>query len=117
MIVSPLNGTTVIETAKNVVLLCSAIGEPAKYNFSKWVQYAPDAITKVKEYDSSRIEGGKSYLAFTSVSYMDSGIYHCFVRNGIEDNRTGNVKATNSTVQTVKGNMMLTVANSMHLSV
>ena len=92
------------ETATNVILLCSALGEPAEYTFSKWVQYAPDGITKVNEYDSSRIEVGKSYLVLTPVSYMDSGIYHCFVRNGIEDYRTGNVIATNNTVQNVKGN-------------
>ena len=85
------------------MLLCSAKGEPREYNFSKWIQYSPDGLTKIKEYDSSRIEGGNAYLTFASVSYMDSGIYHCFVKNGIEDYRTGNATATNNTVQIVKG--------------
>ena len=85
------------------MLLCSAKGEPREYNFSKWIQYSPDGLTKIKEYDSSRIEGGNAYLTFASVTYMDSGIYHCFVKNGIEDYRTGNATATNNTAQTVKG--------------
>ena len=104
--VSPLNGTTLTETATNVMLLCSALGEPQVYNFSKWIQYAPDGLTKVKEYESSHIKDGNAYLTFESVSYLNSGIYHCFVRNGIEDYRTGNIVATNSTSQTVKGSFI-----------
>ena len=88
------------------MLLCSAKGEPQKYTFSKWIQYAPDGRTKVKEYDSSRIEGGNAYLTLSSVSYMNSGTYYCIVSNGIEDYTTGNVTATNNTFQTVTGILM-----------
>ena len=110
--VSPLNGTTLTETATNVMLLCSATGEPQVYNFSKWIQYAPDGHTKVKEYESSHIKDGNAYLTFKSVSYMNSGIYHCFVRNGIEDYRTGDIVATNSTSQIVKGSLLTLFVSS-----
>ena len=107
---SRLNGTTLPETATNVMLLCSAVGEPQDYYFSKWIQYAPDGLTKVSEYESSHIKNGNAFLAFESVSYMNSGIYHCFVSNGIEDFKTGNIVATNSTSQIVKGNCACAVS-------
>ena len=106
-----LNGTTVTESDANVILMCSANGEPTNYTFS-WIQYAPDGITPIKEYSPTRIHDGIAYLAFAYSSYMDSGVYHCFAENGIEDYKTGNLKATNNTVLAVKGKSTAAIQNA-----
>ena len=110
--VSPLNGTTVTESDANVILMCSAKGEPKNYTFS-WIQYAPDGITQIKEYSPARVHDGNAYLAFANISHMNSGVYHCFAENGIEDYKTGMLKATNNTVLVVKGRLSVKIQNSV----
>ena len=95
-------GRTVTENDANAIMMCSGKSEPANYIVS-WIQYAPDGIIPIKEYSPTRIHDGIAYLAFASSSYMDSGVYHCFAENGIEDYKTGNLKDTNNTVLVVKG--------------
>ena len=100
---SRINATDVQEGDVNVMLLCSAKGEPQKYNFHNWVHYASDGKTLIQEYTSKMINSSHAYLVFQKTSYMDSGVYECQVDNGIADFTTGLLIATNRTNQLVKG--------------
>ena len=104
------NGTDITEGDRNVLLVCSATGEPHSYAFASWIHYAPAGIhngqTKIREFASTMTETNKAYLVFPNIRYMDSGVYECSVSNGISNYQTGKVFATVQRSLLVKGNIM-----------
>lgn len=113
-----MNGT-IREGDSNVVLLCSAKGEPQNYTFAKWIHFAPDGKTMIQEHSSTLINNGEAYLIFRNISYMDSGKYQCSVSNGISDYKTGNTFVTSNTDQIVLGRPVIvqtaqTIVSSLH---
>ena len=103
VIVSRVNETDVQEGDVNVMLICSASGEPQLYNFRNWAHFASDGRTLIQEYTSTVVVSSQAYLVFKNTSYMDSGVYECRVDNGIVDFSTGLLIASNRTNQLVKG--------------
>ena len=86
------------------MLVCSAKGEPERYNFSKWLHYGPDGTTLIQEYTSTLVDHDKAYLSLKNTSYMDSGIYECRVTNGIVNYRTGKLLAVKRLSRLFEGN-------------
>ena len=103
MTISQPNGTDIYEGDENILLLCDAIGDPNSFTFTNWTQYAPDRKTIVKEYIPIELSVGKVALTFSTVSYMDSGLYEIQASNGVKEYQTNEMFARSRVIQVVKG--------------